>query len=51
MAVAFSRVLKRQAGATAKELIVIAALFGVSLAFMVGAIGFGVYMTTALYAH
>jgi len=48
--IAFSRVLKRQAGATVRELAVMAALFGFSLAAMVA---YGVYLTggaAAVYA-
>jgi hypothetical protein len=47
MVVAFSRVLRRQAGATVKELAVIAALFGFSFASMAGVVGYGVYVTGA----
>lgn len=42
--VAFSRVLKRQAGASVRELAVITALFGLLLASVVG---YGVYMVSA----
>ena len=45
--VAYSRILKRQAGATVKELAVIAALIGFSMASVVGVVGFGVYVTAA----
>lgn len=44
--IAFSRVLKRQAGATLAELAVMAALIFISLALMVG---YGVYLTSAAF--
>ncbi|MBB4196481.1 Flp pilus assembly pilin Flp [Rhodoblastus sphagnicola] len=46
MVVAFSRILRRQAGATVKELAVMAGLIGFSLASMVGVVGYGVYATS-----
>jgi Flp pilus assembly pilin Flp len=45
--VAFSRVLRRQAGATAKELAVVAVLIGFSMASAAGVVGYGVYVTSA----
>jgi hypothetical protein len=44
--IAFSRVLKRQAGATVGELAFLAAVFAFSLALMVG---YGVYVTSAAF--
>jgi Flp pilus assembly pilin Flp len=49
--VAFSRVLKRQAGATARELVVIAGLVAFSLASMMGVVGYSVYATSMAISH
>lgn len=46
MGAAFSHILRRQAGATFRELVVIAGLVGFSLASMVGMVGYGVYATS-----